>query len=138
MYNEMVKIEVAIESYDNVIAELQVPYYMHIEIGRILEAFQAQNEGKEAHGLCKETGEIFTRFGHKFTGNRIWDFWNVREVCIKYDLFSNGDNTQYERFFEMMDDGYSFEDLMLVVWICSNRENIQEVKDIFCKEFLPR
>ena len=134
----MVKIEVALESYDNVIAELQVPYYMHIEIGSILRAFQSQNEGKEVHGVCKETGEIYTVLEEKFTGNREWDFWNCREVCIKYDLFTNGDCKQYESFFEMVEDGDSFNDLMLVVWICSNRKSLQEVKDIFRKEFLPR
>ena len=138
MYNKMVKIEVAIESYNNVIAELQVPYYMHIEIGSILRAFQHQNEGKEVHGVCKETGEIFTVLEQKFTGNREWEWEEIREVCIKYRLFTCGSSRHYNRLYEMLVDGYRFDELMLVVWLCSDREDIQEVKDIFYKEFLPR
>lgn len=73
-----------------------------------------------------------------FKGKRIWDFWNCREVCIQYNLFTHGDCVQYDRFFDMVKGSATFEELMLVVWLCSNRENIQEVKDIFLNEFLPR
>lgn len=138
MDNKMLKIKVAVESYDNVIAELQIPYYMRVEIGSILRAFREQNEGKEVHGVSKETGEIFTVLEQKFTGNREWEWEEVREVCIDYRLFTNGDCKQYDRLYEMLVDGDSFNDLMLVVWLCSDRESIQEVKEIFRKEFLPR
>ena len=74
----------------------------------------------------------------KFEGNRIWDFWNCRAVCIRYSLFTHGDNLQYDRFFEMVEGNATFEELMLVVWLCSDREKLHEVEDIFYKEFLPR
>ena len=138
MKEEMMNIKVAVGSVENVVSKITIPAYMRPYIGSFITPFQYQYDGKAIHLICNETGEVFTRYAKEFTGNRVWDFWNVREVCIKYDLFSNGDNTQYERFFEMMDDGYSFDELMLVVWLCSNREDIQEVEDIFRKEFLPR
>ena len=138
MKEEMMNIKVAVGSVENVVSKITIPAYMRQYIGSFIAQFQHQYDGKAVHFICVDTGEVFTRYAKEFTGNRVWDFWNVREVCIKYDLFSNGDNTQYERFFEMMDDGYSFDELMLVVWLCSNREDIQEIEDIFRKEFLPR
>ena len=74
----------------------------------------------------------------KFKGKRIWDFWDCRAVCIRYNLFTHGDNLQYDRFFKMVEGNTTFEELMFTVWLCSDREDIQEVKDIFYKEFLPR
>lgn len=138
MKEKMMHLKVAVGNEDNVVSEFSIPAYMRPYIGSFFTPFHIQYFGKAIHLICNETGEVFTRYGKKFTGNREWDFWNCREVCIKYDLFTNGDCKQYEKFFEMVEDGDSFNDLMLVVWICSNRETLQEVKDIFYKEFLPR
>ena len=138
MNEKMMNLKVAVGIVDNVVSEFSIPAYMRPYIGNFITPFQHQYDGKAIHLICNETGEVFTRYAKEFTGNRIWDFWNCREVCIKYDLFTNGDVVQYERFFDMVENFATFEELMTVVWICSNREDIQEVKDIFYKEFLPR
>lgn len=134
----MMSVEVLETNTDNVIATLSVPMYMRHEMVRILTPFRDRLGGKGIHGVCKSTGEIFPLPAKEFKGNRIWDFWNLREVCIQYDLFTNGDCRQYDRFFDMVDDGATFDELMLVVWICSNKETFVEVERIFLNEFLPR
>lgn len=138
MNEKVMNLKVAVGVEDNVVGEITIPEYMRPYIGYFITPFQHQYDGKAIHFICNETGEVFIRYGKEFTGNRPWDIQNCREVCIKYDLFTNGDCRQYEKFFDMVENFATFDELMVVVWICSNREDIQEVMDIFYKEFLPR
>lgn len=137
MNEKMMHLKVAVGNEDNVVSEFSIPAYMRPYIGSFFTPFHRQYFGKAIHLICNETGEVFTRYGGNFTGNREWDWEEIREVCIKYRLFTCGSSRHYDRLYEMLVDGNSFEELMLVVWLCSDRENIQEVKDIFYKEFLP-
>lgn len=138
MKQEMIKVEVAVDMVENVIATLEVPCYMQQYMVSLLTPFQEANEGSEIHGVVKATGEIYTLPQKEFFGSREWNWANIREVCCKYDLFTNGDNEQYNRLYEMLVGYSSLHDLMLVVWICSNREDFIEVEAIFRREFLPR
>lgn len=43
----------------------------------------------------------------------------VRTLCIKNDWFTNGDNAQYTRLFERVDDGAEIDEIATIIWICS-------------------
>lgn len=73
----------------------------------------------------------------EFTGNRIWDFWEMYEVCNKYQLFTHGTNEQYSKMFRMVEDDSTFGEIAKVLWLCSDK-SFTEVVDILHKEFLPR
>ena len=138
MNEKAMNLKVAVGIEDNVVGEITIPAYMRLYMGSFITPFQHQYDGNAIHFICNETGEVFTRYEKKFTGNRTWDFWNCREVCIQYDLFTHGSCSQYEKFFYMVENFAPFDELMAVVWLCSDREDIQEVMDIFYDEFLPR
>lgn len=44
----------------------------------------------------------------------------VRSLCIKNNWFTNGDNTQYTRLFERVDDGAEIDEIAAIIWICSD------------------
>lgn len=52
---------------------------------------------------------------------------DLRVLCIQEDWFTNGDNSQYEKLFDMNREGASLEELALVIWICSSDVSREEV-----------
>ena len=46
-------------------------------------------------------------------------FEEVQGLCIKYRWFTNGDNGQFERLYNMIHDGANLDEVALVIWICS-------------------
>lgn len=43
----------------------------------------------------------------------------LREFCIRHRYFTNGDNGQYEKLFEMFERNEPMHDIALIIWICS-------------------
>lgn len=43
----------------------------------------------------------------------------LRLLCIEMGWFTNGDNQQYQKLFELNREGASLDDLALVIWVCS-------------------
>lgn len=75
-------------------------------------------------------------------------FWDddLREYCIKRNLFTCGNNEQYEQIFEnakafnRCQDLSIFVDVARTIWICSSEESLTDydncevlAKDIFMK-----
>lgn len=54
----------------------------------------------------------------------------LRDVCIKNNWFTCGTNSQYDKLFDMNEQGCSADELALVIWICSkeafSREQIKQ------------
>lgn len=46
-------------------------------------------------------------------------FEEVQGLCIKYRWFTNGDNEQFEKLYDMIREGASLDEVALVIWICS-------------------
>lgn len=44
----------------------------------------------------------------------------LRELCIKNNWFTCGSNRQYDKLFEMNENGKSIDELSLVIWLCSD------------------
>jgi len=55
----------------------------------------------------------------------------VRELCIKNDWFTNGDNHQYSVMFDRVQQGADVEEIATIIWICSvNVEKEEIVKQL--------
>lgn len=46
-------------------------------------------------------------------------FEDVRTLCIENGWFTNGDNEQFEKLYDMIHEGASLDEVALVIWICS-------------------
>ena len=46
----------------------------------------------------------------------------LRTLCIRQNWFNSGSCEQYDRLFDMLDNGASTEDLATVIWLCSTDE----------------
>lgn len=57
-------------------------------------------------------------------------FEEVQSLCIKYRWFTNGDNGQFERLYNMIHDGANLDEVALVIWICSDEENRAYIRTI--------
>lgn len=67
-----------------------------------------------------------------------FDFDTLYKACNKYHWFTCGNNTQYNKLFELNKNGASIEELALVIYICSDvpREDIlNKLKEIKQKGF---
>lgn len=55
------------------------------------------------------------------------DLW---QLCNEKNWFTNGDNYQYERMFKANEEGCSLDELVAIIWICSNKSWTKEqIKD---------
>ena len=59
----------------------------------------------------------------------VFSFWDLRGLCIKNRWFTVGSNEQYEKLFWMNDNGYTVEELALVIWICSSNDSIEVIRE---------
>jgi len=55
-------------------------------------------------------------------------------LCNKYQWFTNGDCTQYEKLFEKNRQGASIETLTTIIWLCSTSYEEKQILEILEKE----
>ncbi len=55
-------------------------------------------------------------------------------LCNKYQWFTSGDCTQYEKLFEKNRQGASLETLATIIWLCSVRYEEKDILKILEKE----
>ena len=55
-------------------------------------------------------------------------------LCNKYQWFTSGDCTQYEKLFEKNRQGSSLETLATIIWLCSVRYEEKDILKILEKE----
>ena len=60
---------------------------------------------------------------------------DLRVLCIREGWFTNGDNEQYQKLFDLNRAGASPEDLALVIWICSTDVSREEVLHVLAREY---
>lgn len=44
----------------------------------------------------------------------------IREICIRENWFTHGDNEQYSRMFDMVSSDAPIHDIAMVIWTCSD------------------
>lgn len=54
---------------------------------------------------------------------------NLYSMCNTKRYFTCGSGEQYSKMFEMAKDGASAHDIALVIWICSDGKQFDEVKN---------
>lgn len=47
---------------------------------------------------------------------------DLRTLCIKNNWFTEGTNSQYEKLFYANSMGCSLEELVTIIWVCSDTE----------------
>ena len=50
-------------------------------------------------------------------------------LCIRHRWFTCGTNRQYAELFNMLRDGASLDELALVIWICSDGFDREEIRE---------
>lgn len=46
----------------------------------------------------------------------------LRQLCVKYDWFAEGTETQYEKFFHANEMDCPVEEMITMIWLCSDQE----------------
>lgn len=46
----------------------------------------------------------------------------LRNICIRHNYFTGGDNRQYEKLFELFENNEQMHDIALIIWICSDTD----------------
>lgn len=46
----------------------------------------------------------------------------LRRLCIKNNWFTCGTNIQYEKLFYANENGYSIEEISIIIWLCSDED----------------
>ena len=54
------------------------------------------------------------------------DKWDLRSLCIKKGWFTGGTNEQYQKMFDLAEEG-NIEGVILAIWLCSDVD-IEEVE----------
>ena len=61
--------------------------------------------------------------------NSLHNVSKVRHYCIENNLFTSGDNRQYEVMFDMVTNRKPTHDIAVVIWICSiTTKTIEEIE----------
>lgn len=60
--------------------------------------------------------------------------YELMNICRRYNWFTHGTSTQYERLFEMVRCGRPVKDLVLVIFICSDGYLESQISSILEKE----
>lgn len=58
----------------------------------------------------------------------------VYSLCNRYQWFTHGTNTQYERMFDMVREKRKTKDIALVIFICSEGYTEKQIYDILKSE----
>lgn len=51
----------------------------------------------------------------------------IRSLCIKNNWFTNGDNIQYGRLFDRINEGATPDEIATIIWICSTNTTKEEI-----------
>lgn len=51
----------------------------------------------------------------------------LRCLCIREDWFTCGSTRQYEKMFQMNENGAKLRDIAIVIWICSDEVELDDV-----------
>lgn len=51
------------------------------------------------------------------------------DLCVEKNYFTCGDNMQYMRMFELARSGAPAHDVALVIWICSDNIDLDEIEN---------
>lgn len=57
----------------------------------------------------------------------------LREICINNDWFASGTNSQYDKLFDMNERNCSVDELVLMIWLCSNEISREQIKQELAK-----
>lgn len=52
----------------------------------------------------------------------------LRSLCIDHDWFTCGSNRQYEKLFEMNEQGAGIEQIATVIWLCSDEDILENCR----------
>ena len=55
-------------------------------------------------------------------------------LCNKYQWFTSGDRTQYEKLFKKNRQGASLETLTTIIWLCSGGYEEKQILELLEKE----
>ena len=55
------------------------------------------------------------------------DSENMYRLCNQHKWFTAGSNEQYEKLFQLVDDGATPDQLALVIWVCSDGFTYKEI-----------
>ena len=58
----------------------------------------------------------------------------LRDLCIRKNWFTCGTNKQYEKLFYANENGYPFEEIVTIIWLCSNDVKRADIHDELNKE----
>lgn len=53
--------------------------------------------------------------------------YQLRELCIRENWFTNGCIDQYNTLFKRLNEGAPFDEIVIIIWICSNGVSAQEI-----------
>lgn len=56
--------------------------------------------------------------------------WKVISLCQNNEWFTCGSCRQYDKLFDMIEDGRSTEDIALVIWVCSDYNKLEDYNKI--------
>lgn len=87
-----------------------------------------------AEGYRKTADQLLSEV-MKHLPNKSLNRDRLYKLCNKYHWFDHGSVNQYQKLFDMLDDGATTHDLAMVIWICSDTEKwtveeIQETLDL--------
>lgn len=55
-------------------------------------------------------------------------FDDLRTLCIENSWFTNGDNEQFEKLYNMIHEGANIDEVALVIWICSDEKSRKYIR----------
>lgn len=56
-------------------------------------------------------------------------FDELRNLCITNNYFTCGSSRQYNRMFEMADNGAPVHDIALIIWVCSYDADMRKIEE---------
>lgn len=83
-------------------------------------------------GYCSE--ERYARLFDEETPNKYISRNKLYILCNKYQWFTAGDIDQYNKLFQKCEAGASFEELALIIWLCSSNATEKEILHILQDE----
>lgn len=84
-----------------------------------------------AEGYRKTADELLSEV-MKYLPNKALNRDRLYKLCNKNHWFDHGTVNQYQKLFDMLDDGASTHDLAMVIWVCSDTEKwtMEEIKEM--------
>ena len=53
----------------------------------------------------------------------------LRQLCIDEQWFTSGSITQYEKLFTRLNEHCPFEELVIIIWLCSDNVTKEEIRN---------